>query len=231
MQDNNTKFNIVSENRKEGGIMAQKIIITIGREFGSQGRKIGRMLADELGISFYDKNLITMAAEKTGIRQDLLDSADEKVVSRLLDAYAPTGMSYGTLNDRLYRTQAKIIKDIASSESCVIVGRLADYILKDYKNCIKIFIYAPFDKRVQTVMDRENLTEQQAKKLTKKMDKIRKSYYQLYADRSWNQKEGKHILIDSSLLGVEKTVEYLKDLVQLVLEEDEWITFEEKPAE
>lgn len=213
---------------REGEIMTQKVIITIGREFGSQGRKIGKLLAKELGVNFYDKNLITMAAEETGIREELLDSADEKVVSRLLDAYSPTGMSYGTLNDRLYRIQSKIIKDIASRESCVIVGRLADYILSDHKDCIKVFIYAPFEKRVQTVMERENLPENQAKKLTKKMDKIRKSYYQLYADRSWNQKEGKHLLIDSSLLGVERTVDLLKTVVELKLEEDEWIDFENK---
>lgn len=208
--------------------MTQRIIITIGREFGSQGRRIGKLLAKELGVSFYDKNLIAMAAEETGIREELLDSADEKVVSRLLDAYAPTGMSYGTLNDRLYRIQAKIIKDIASKESCVIVGRLADYILKDNKNCIKVFIYAPFEQRVKTVMERENLPENQAKKLTKKMDKIRKSYYQLYADRSWNQKEGKHLMVDSSLLGVDRTVDLLKTVVELKLEEDEWIHFDDQ---
>lgn len=212
---------------REGESMTQKIVVTIGREFGSQGRKIGKLLAKELGVSFYDKNLISMAAEETGIREELLDSADEKVVSRLLDAYAPTGMSYGTLNDRLYRSQSKIIKDIASKESCVIVGRLADYILSD-KDCIKVFIYAPFEQRVQTVMERENIPENQARKLTKKMDKIRKSYYQLYADRSWNQKEGKHLMIDSSLLGVERTVDLLKTVVELKLEEDEWISFEDK---
>lgn len=206
--------------------MSQKVIVTIGREFGSQGRKIGKLLAEQLGIGFYDKNLISMAAEETGIREELLDSADEKVVSRLLDAYAPAGMSYGTLNDRLYRSQSKIIRDIADRESCVIVGRLADYILKDNPDCIKVFIYAPLEKRIETVMDRENISEHHAKKLIKQMDRIRKSYYQLYADRSWNQKEGKHILIDSSLLGVEKTVSLLKEIIALKTEDDGWITFE-----
>lgn len=206
--------------------MSQKVIVTIGREFGSQGRKIGKLLAEQLGIGFYDKNLISMAAEETGIREELLDSADEKVVSRLLDAYAPAGMSYGTLNDRLYRSQSKIIRDIADRESCVIVGRLADYILKDNPDCIKVFIYAPLEKRIETVMNRENISEHHAKKLIKQMDRIRKSYYQLYADRSWNQKEGKHILIDSSLLGVEKTVSLLKEIIALKTEDDGWITFE-----
>lgn len=197
--------------------MAKRYIITIGRSFGSMGREIGERLAKELGIGFYDKNLILMAARKSGMKMELLESADEKLLKRFMDPYASlgAGTGEGTTNDRLYRVQSEIIREIAEKESCVIVGRQADKVLAGYDNCTKIFVYAPLESRVRTIMERHSLTEQEARKLIRQMDKTRRNYYSYFSDGEWDSKDGKDLMIDSSYLGVEKTVEYLAELIRL----------------
>lgn len=143
--------------------MARHYIITIGRSFGSCGREIGEKLSKELGDTFYDRNLILMAAKKSGMKMELLESADEKLLNRFLDPYASMNSTMGTTNDRLFRVQSEIIREIAGRESCVIVGRQADKVLAGYDNCTKIFIYAPLERRVETIMKRHDLNEQEAR--------------------------------------------------------------------
>ena len=201
--------------------MAGTYVITIGRSFGSRGREVGEKLAARLGIGFYDKNLILMAAKKSGIKMELLESADEKLLNRFVDPYASIGMESGTTNDRLYRVQSEIIREIADKESCVIVGRQADKVLAGYENCIKIFVYAPLDKRVETIMERHSLTEPEARKLIRRMDKIRRNYYSYFSDGEWDSKDGKDLMIDSGFLGVDKTVEYLAELIRMKYGSDE----------
>ena len=201
--------------------MAGTYVITIGRSFGSRGREVGEKLAARLGIGFYDKNLILMAAKKSGIKMELLESADEKLLNRFVDPYASIGMESGTTNDRLYRVQSEIIREIADKESCVIVGRQADKVLAGYENCTKIFVYAPLDKRVETIMERHSLTEPEARKLIRRMDKIRRNYYSYFSDGEWDSKDGKDMMIDSSFLGVDKTVEYLAELIRMKYGSDE----------
>ncbi len=199
--------------------MVPNITITIGRNYGSKGREIGEKLANELGFRFYDKNLIVMAAKESGIDVEWFDSADEKLINRLLDPYAITGSIFGDTNDRVYIAQRDVIRRVSANENCVIVGRMADYVLKDNPNCIRVFIYAPLEVRVSTIRYKYNLTVAQAKKLIKHMDKIRKSHYHYFSDYKWDSKDTKDIMIDSSLLGVEGTVQLLKKLVELRIKE------------
>lgn len=190
--------------------MKEQIIITIGRTFGSGGREIGEKLAKRLGISFYDKNLIDLAAKKSGMDKKLLDNADEQLVSRFVDPYVPED---GNVNYKLYMTQFKIINELAAKESCVIVGRLADYILRADENCLKIFIYAPDKVRMERVMKRYALSETEAKKKMKQMDKTRKSYCNYFTDRQWDGTEGRDFMIDSSWLGIDGTIELLYEMI------------------
>lgn len=194
--------------------MARHYIITIGRSFGSCGREIGEKLSKELGVSFYDRNLILMAAKKSGMKMELLESADEKLLNRFLDPYASMNSTMGTTNDRLFRVQSEIIREIAGRESCVIVGRQADKVLAGYDNCTKIFIYAPLERRVDTIMKRHDLNEQEARRLIRRMDKSRKNYYSYFSDGEWDSKDGKDLMIDSSYLGVDGTMKYLAELIR-----------------
>ena len=178
--------------------MARHYIITIGRSFGSCGREIGEKLSKELGVSFYDRNLILMAAKKSGMKMELLESADEKLLNRFLDPYASMNSTMGTTNDRLFRVQSEIIREIAGRESCVIVGRQADKVLAGYDNCTK----------------RHDLNEQEARRLIRRMDKSRKNYYSYFSDGEWDSKDGKDLMIDSSYLGVDGTVKYLAELIR-----------------
>ena len=192
------------------------IIITIGREFGSGGRIIGETLAARLGIAFYDKELIEMAAEKSGIHADVLRGADEIPNSPFSSPLVPTAQEQGTLNDRLYKLQESIIRDIASKESCVIVGRCADYILKDLPNCIHVFIYADMEYKINLIKERHKLKDRELiEKIILKTDKNRRTYYQYYTDHKWGSRDEMHILLDSSLLGVEGSVDLLEKAARL----------------
>lgn len=198
--------------------MAEKVVITIGREFGSEGHEIGLKLAERLEIPMYDRDLLTIAAQKSGIAVETLAGADEKVANRFLEPYLPSGIDQISLNDKLFREQSEIIRDVAEKESCVIIGRCADYILKDMPNCISVFIYAPFEDRVALVRDKHQISEDAAKKLVKRMDSARNSYYTYYADRNWNQKEGKDILLNRSTFGIEGCVNILETMARRIME-------------
>ena len=131
-----------------------------------------------------------------------------------MSAYLPTGTDYGTVNDRLFWTQSAIIKDLATKESCVVVGRCSDYVLEDFENCLHLHIFAPLPKRIERIKDRYLIeTDAAARKEIARTDKIRRSYYQYYTDRKWGGVEGKTMAIDSSFLGVDGTVNMIVDLV------------------
>lgn len=194
--------------------MSKTIVITISREFGSGGREIGQKIAKALGISFYDKNLIDIAAKKSGMSSDLLHQADEKASNPFFSAYLPTGTDYGTVNDRLFWTQSAIIKDLAKKESCVIVGRCSDYVLEDFENCLHLHIFAPLPARIERIKDRYLIeSDTAARKEIARADKIRRSYYQYYSDRKWGSTDGKHMALDSSFLGIDGTVDFIIDLI------------------
>lgn len=202
--------------------MERQIIITIGRSFGSNGRKIGEKLAKELGIKFYDRNLIEMAAKESGLEWKVVGKADEKLIGGGIFKFAP-GLDFiqENPNDKIYKAQEETIRSIfKSGESCVIVGRGADYVLRNRPEVLKVFIYAPFSVRVETVMERYNFSRDEAEKVVRHMDKTRKNYYEYFTDNNWDQKEGKDLLIDSSEFGVDGTVNLLKAVVECKMKRD-----------
>ena len=191
------------------------MIITIGREYGSGGREIGEKLAKELGFSFYDKDLLKIVAEKSGIQEQVLQKADETASNPLFAPYYPPSIDPGSLNDRVFKMQADLIKEKAATENCVIVGRCANYVLEDHDNVVRVFIYADIEKRINRVMSRHGIVDRDvAVKLIKKIDKQRRAYYQFYSEMKWGRIEGQDLMINSGLLGIDGTVAMLKSVVE-----------------
>ena len=195
-------------------------IITIGRQFGSNGRNIGRAVAEKLGVNFYDKELLKMAAEKSGVCEELLQNLDEKpnksfLYSVVMDPYA-FAYSYNNsgynmnISQQAFQATFDTIKLIADRESCVIVGRCSDYILRDNPNLFSVFIYAPLETRIKTVMERfPDLSENKAKDQINKEDKARASYYNYYSSKKWGRMESYHLCLDSSRLSVDDAAEVI----------------------
>ena len=190
--------------------MSKKVIITIGREFGSEGHEIGKELADRLGINMYDKDLLAIAAKRSGLAVEHLANVDESISTRFLEPYLGFSLGNDNLNDKLFAEESQIIRDIASKESCIIIGRCADFVLKDEENCINVFIYAPYEKRVEIIKEKHKITEDAAKKLVKKMDQVRNSYYTFYAGKDWNRKEGKDLMLNRAKFGIKGCVDILE---------------------
>ena len=201
--------------------MERQMVITIGRSFGSTGREIGERLSETLGIGFYDRNLIDMAAKKIGMDRSVVGSADEKLIGRFLELSPGIDLIQENKNEKIYRAQAEVIRSIVKrGESCVIVGRGADYVLRNRHEVLKVFIYAPFDYRTRTVMERYGFKKEEAEKVIRHMDKTRRNYYEYFTDRNWDQKEGKDLLIDSSEFGIQGTVELIRLAARQKLERD-----------
>lgn len=194
----------------------KKFVITIGREFGAEGHEIGKELAERLGINMYDKDLLSMAAEKSGIDRDTLASTEERVVNRFLEPYVPLGFNGETVADRVFKIQSQIIRELADHESCVIIGRLADYILRDEKNCIRVFIFAPLEDRMKRIAKKHSISEEAAKKLIKRMDTARKNYYSYYSNgkAKWSSKDGKDILLNRECYDVDGCVDILEMMIK-----------------
>lgn len=201
--------------------MERQILVTIGRSFGSNGRHIGEKLAKELGINFYDRNLIERAAKESGLEWKLMGKADEKLIGRVIKFAPGFDFIQENPNEKIYRAQEETIRRIVKGgESCVIVGRGADYVLRNRPEVLKVYIYAPLSIRLETVMERYNFSKEEAEKVVRHMDKTRKNYYEYFTDNNWDQKEGKDLLIDSSEFGVDGTVGLLKAAVECKMKRD-----------
>lgn len=197
-------------------------IITIGRQFGSNGRMIGEKIAEIMGVKCYDKQLIKEAAKQSGLWEDFLDNMDEKptgsfLYSVVMDPYSymsfDNNSNYGmNLNQKAFMATYETIKSIAERESCVIIGRCSNYVLREYENVLSAFIYAPMEVRIDTVMKRFNLNEKQARDQIAKEDKARASYFNYYTSYKWGKNESYDLLIDSSLLGPDGTAELLYEV-------------------
>lgn len=198
-------------------------IITIGREFGSGGREIGEKLAESFGIKCYDKELLKRAAKDSGMCTELFENHDERPTSSFLynlvmDTYS-FGYSTSTYVDmpishKVFLAQFDAIKKIADEGPCIIVGRCADYALADYKNCIHLFIHGEMEKRILRIQEKYNLTPEKAKEMIVKKDKQRANYYNYYSSKKWGQAESYHLSVDSSVLGIDGTVELIAQFVQ-----------------
>ena len=190
----------------------KKCIVTIARQYGSGGREVGQKLAELMGCKFYDKDLITLAAQKSGLSTDALNHVDEKAANSLLYTLALGSSAYNhgvdhvnmPINDKLFVVQSEIIKELAAgNESAVIVGRCADYVLSGYENVVKIFVCADFDKRMETVSERHALTPAQAKDLIVKTDKRRANYYSYYTGEKWGRADKYDLVVNTDKIGAE----------------------------
>lgn len=192
-----------------------KRIITIGRQFGSNGRLIGMQLAKRLGIDCYDKGLIKLAAEHTDIPYEQLKLVDEKKEKPWryqvdIDDNLEKQYRYGHIDEVLFNLQSKIIKDLAAKEDCIFVGRCADFVLKDEERCKHIYLYAPEKFRTQTIMSLYNIDEKKAASLMKKVDKDRSYYYNFYTDQKWDDFCSYDLAIDSSAFSIDEIVDILE---------------------
>lgn len=194
-------------------------VITIGREFGSNGRAIARELSEALGIQFYDKELIEMAAKKSKLSDEDLAEIDETRANPWI--YSSVGYQVGSgyttvepINDLLYQAEASVIRDVAESEDCIIVGRCSDYVLKDKIDSRHVFVYAPLNYRLSVVMNRDNLDEKKARSVIKKVDKRRRLYYNFYTDRNWNDLRNYDLSLDSSIFSMQDIIGILTEVYE-----------------
>ncbi len=200
----------------------KKTIITISREFGSGGREIGKKLAEQLNIPFYDKQLIEIAAKESGFDKELFEEEDART-SKGFHLFGALGYSLGgplstitelSLNDRLFLVQSQVIEQVAKEGPCVIVGRCADYVLKDYDNVLNVFIYGNMEDKVTRAVKSYEVDERDVESSVRKIDKHRANYYEYYTDRKWGRVENYDLSLNSSTFGIEGCVEIIKTLVE-----------------
>ena len=199
--------------------MSSNIVITMARQYGSGGKTIGAMLAKELGINCYSREILRMASEESGINERLFGMSDEKmkgagwfkILSRPYDGeLLPPEDKDFVSEENIFNYQAKIIKDLAEKESCVIVGRCADYVLKDNPNVVSVFIHAPFDYCVDRGLEKQSMTRAQMEKYIQKTDKQKGDYYMYHTGQHWSDARNYDLCLDSSKLGFEGCVEAIK---------------------
>ena len=193
-------------------------VITIARGYGSGGKTIGKMLSEKLDIPFYDRDLLRMASDDSGIHERLFGQADERVKPGLRKPFGkvykgdllPPESDDFVSDDNLFNYQAKIIKELADTRSCVIVGRCADFILQDRPNVVKLFVHAPFESCVKTVMDMYALPQKEAEKKIQDTDRHRSAYYKYYTRRNWDNAQNYDLCLNSAELGFDKCVEIVE---------------------
>lgn len=196
-------------------------VITIGRQLGSGGHEIGEKVAAKLGISFYDKKLLEIMAAKTGLDISYLQQIDERPASLLFSL--ATGVNTGIADtaaftelpmpDKVFISLAKLVRDLAAKESCVIVGRAADYMLSG-TGAFNVFIHAEMDRRIARVGKMYDISPEKAKELIEKTDKARSAYYNRYVGKKWGALTNYQLSIDSGLLGIDGTVDLIINCLQ-----------------
>ena len=203
--------------------MGNTTIITISRQYGSGGREIGKKLAEKRNIPFYDKELIAMAAKQSGFSEEAFEKADERATNSLLYSLMMGSYSFGgrvttfnemPINDKLYLIQSDIITKAAQAGPCVIVGRCANYILRDFKNTFNVFIYADKLSRMDRAVKCYGIQADKAADFLTKKDKQRANYYNFYTNRRWNDPENYHLMLNSSHFGIEESVELILEALE-----------------
>ncbi len=199
-----------------------KTVITIGRQFGSAGREIGEKLAKELGIPCYDKELLTRASQESGYCEELIQTHDERPTNSFLynlvmDTYSfgynAAGLIDMPISQKVFLAQFDTIKKMANEGPCIIVGRCADYALSEYDNCLSIFIHGDMPCKIKRIMQKYDLSEAKAKDMIQKKDRQRQSYYNYYTSKRWGFSESYNLSINSSTLGIDGTVNLLKQYI------------------
>jgi cytidylate kinase len=201
--------------------MKQNYAITIGRQLGSGGKRIGELLSQRLGISCYDKELILLASRESGLGKEFFEKADEK------SSYSFFSNFYGfrtgfmgnntgnyLCNETLFKIQSDVVRELAEKESCIFVGRCADYILRNHPHCLKVFISADMKDRVQRVIREEKITEKEAGNIIEQIDKKRAGYYNYYSNKVWGMATSYDLCVNSSVFSIEEICSILEEYVK-----------------
>jgi cytidylate kinase len=199
----------------------ENLIVSLGREFGAGGRSVGKKLAERLGIAYYDKELIVEAAKEFGFAPELFEKSDEtsssvsgnvlQWMSDWMDGlYSRNFLS----QDSLFEMQSATIRKIASERSCVILGRCSDYVLRDNPNCVSVFLHSTEDDRAQRIIERSEMTKEEALKLMGVEDKRRASYYNFYSNKTWGMASTYHLSVNVASLGDEGVVDFIIDFLK-----------------
>ena len=207
----------------------ENFVIAITRTSGSGATSIGRILAKNLGVELYDRNLLRLASDDSGISQELFARADEDQKQSLLfrvsqkvykGGVIPPEREDFTSNNNLFNYQAKVIKDLAATESCVIVGRCADFVLKDYPNVVSVFIHADEKFCLEQAMERNSMTTKEMQKYIEKTDKYRGDFYKYYTGHEGTDARNYHLCLDSGKLGFQKCVEEIKAYMKIRFDQE-----------
>ena len=203
-----------------------KTVITIARSYGSGGKTLGKLLADKMGINCYDREIIRMASDSSGINEELFGRVDEKLKKSPLfgimrsnpykgDGVIPPESSNFVSDDNLFNYQAQVIKELAEKESCVIIGRCADYVLKDNPNVIRLYLYAPLEDCVKRVMAQNSITEKETIKKIETIDKYRSDYYKYYTGKEWNDARNYDFCLNTTSMSYEKLIQVVENIISL----------------
>ncbi|MCU0458183.1 MAG: cytidylate kinase-like family protein [Bacteroidales bacterium] len=203
--------------------MVQRYVITIGRQLGSGGREIGQKLSAKLGIPFYDKELIRIASRESGLKEEFFERVDEQKHFSLFPGILGLRPSitddffsnYYLSNESLFRIQSDVMRRLAADGPCIFVGRCADYVMKEEKNCLNVFISADTGDRIRRIAESHRISEGKARDLIERTDKGRSSYYNYFSGKTWGAAESYHLCINSSLLGIEETVRLISHVAGL----------------
>ena len=198
--------------------MQKSLIITIGRQFGSGGHEIGEKLAKKLGIKFYDKELIKLIAKQSGLCEKVLESYDEKPTNSLLysivmDIYPSVMYTGPTIDQQIYQANYDTIRRLADGEPCVIVGRCADYILRDHPELVSVFVHANSDFRAARIAEEYKLPDAKVRDLLVKTDKKRANYYNVQSEKQWGAASSYNLCIESSEVGIDGAVDLIMDYI------------------
>lgn len=201
-----------------------KYVVTVGRQFGSGGREIGKLIAKGLGIAYYDKEMLTEAAKSSGVNADFFEAADERTPSFFSSLWSfSTGYSSGAYftgdtplsNDSIYKAQSNVMMELADRGPCVIVGRTADYILRNYCKVVSVFIHASMEARIARIIARGDCDNRKdAEAMAEKKNKLRAEYYNFYTDKKWGDAQSYDLCIDSSLFGAQETAQTIIEFIK-----------------
>lgn len=200
--------------------MKDNLVITIGRQYGSGGRQIGRILSEKLGIPYYDKEILQEAAKDSGICEEIFEHHDEKPTRSLLFSLVTGGHMPGAyldmpLNHKVFLAQFDTIRRLAGQGSCIIVGRCADYVLRDHPGAVKLFVKADMQKRMERAVALNDVTMDKAEEYVRKMDKQRASYFNYYATTTWGDVNNYDLCLDTGKLGIEGSAELIMNYIAL----------------
>lgn len=203
--------------------MKKDYVITIGRQLGSGGHIIGEKLAGQLGIAFYDKELIQIASQESGLGKEYFEEADEKksysIISGLFGMRSTMAeepfSTYYLNNETLFKIQSDVIRMLAEKGSCLFVGRCADYVLGENPRCLNVFITAEMNDRVKRVAEMQKITVEKARDFVRKADKKRAGYYNYFSNKLWGAAESYHLCINSSILGIDETTAFIRKFAEM----------------